>query len=103
MSVIRVDLRELEKTADAVDEYVISQRRNMRNIDKVVGSMASFWQGPDYAAFLNSWNSISKHNSDTRKTLTGLENYASALRRATVLYRDVQNKAKNRAASFCKY
>lgn len=103
MANISVNLLQIEETASMVDSYVYAKNKSLRNIDREIGSMAAFWQGPDYATFLNSWKNIRNNNSASLKSIRALENYASALRKSISIYRSAQNRAKNRAISLCKY
>lgn len=103
MANISVNLLQIAETADAVDSYILAKNKSLRNIDREIGSMAAFWQGPDYATFLNSWKNIRNRNSASQRSIKSLENYASALRKSVSIYRNTQNRAKNRAVSLCKY
>ncbi len=103
MANISVNLLQIAETADAVDAFIFAKNNSLRKIDREVGSMSAFWQGSDYATFLNSWNNIRNKNSASQRSVKSLENYASALRKSISIYRNAQNRAKNRAVSLCKY
>ena len=103
MANISVNLLQISETADAVDSYIVVKNNSLRNIDREIGAMAPFWQGYDYATFLNSWKNIRNRSSATQRSVRSLENYASALRKTISIYRNTQNRAKNRAVSLCKY
>jgi WXG100 family type VII secretion target len=96
---IKVNHREFETAADAIDKYIQNHNKNMAAADQEVKTLGSTWQGKDSMQFQNQWDKVSDHDSTSRNMTKALENYADFLRYAASQYKDAQSKAVNRANS----
>ncbi len=101
MAYIKVDHREFERTAAAIDNYIFQKEQKMKSIDKVVFDLNSAWNGPDYEQMKKQWLDIDSKNSTSDKLVKTLENYADSLRFAGNSYFDAQSRAINRANTLC--
>lgn len=103
MAYIKVEFDEIEKTALAVEEYVIIMKENMFDAKSTVNALSSNWKGADYAQFKRKWDLITHKNSTYGNMLKAFESYARFLRYAERQYKDTQRKVQFRAKSLPRY
>lgn len=94
---IRVDTDELSRSVVAVNKFVSVYGSEMNSISEGISGAVSFWQGEEYNAFCNQWNTLKSSSSVSGKTCRAMENYANYLNYAKQLYETAQQNAKNRA------
>jgi WXG100 family type VII secretion target len=96
---IKVNHREFESAADAIDTYVKNHNKNMDAARQEVKTLSATWQGKDSTQFQQQWDQVTEADSTSRNMTKALENYADFLRYAAGQYKDAQSKAVNRANS----
>ncbi len=99
---IQVDHRQLEKTAEAIDQYVQKHQYIMRQANNEVEELSNAWSGEDYVQFQMMWQNLSIEGSTSERMLSSLKNYAEYLRVASQKYKKAQSEAINRANRLCK-
>lgn len=102
MAYIRVDHRQLEKAASAIDTYVSKHKSNMQGIEQTLNGLGTSWQGADYQQLKTEWRQINAQDSTSGKMLKSLESYGKYLKYAQAQYKQAQSKAVNRANSLPK-
>ncbi|MBQ8611220.1 MAG: WXG100 family type VII secretion target [Oscillospiraceae bacterium] len=90
MAKIKVDYKELEKTADEVKSYIEAHRALMKEIDAEVSALGTEWQGEDYEHTKKEWAEMKGKESTSEKMLRELDSYEELLRYAAKRYRDAQ-------------
>lgn len=97
MAHIRVNRKQLERTASAIETYISKHKSRMGNIDGMVASLGTSWQGDDYTQLKKEWEQIEGANSTSDQMIKSLKNYADYLRFAGRKYKQAQNAAIDRA------
>lgn len=103
MANIKVDHSQLEKTAAAIDTYIVKHRNNMQAINQSVISLGASWRGSDYNQVHIEWQQINASDSTSGRMLKSLDNYADFLRFAANKYKSAQTNAINRANNLPRY
>jgi uncharacterized protein YukE len=103
MANIKVDHNELEKTVSSIDAYIKNHNNKMKNIDDMVTSLGTSWQGTDYDQLKTECQQMSASGSTSDQMLKSLDNYADFLRFAANKYKSAQANAINRANQLPRY
>ncbi len=98
MANIKVNHKQLEKSADEINSYIASHKSNMRKIDSEMTGLGSKWEGSDYQQVLVEWQKIKGEGSVSQELLKALEEYEDYLRFAANKYKKAQVDAVNRAS-----
>lgn len=103
MAYIKVDHKQLDHAAEAVETYITRQKRKMNEMNSSIQSMNSFWEGSDYRTFLQQWDLIRSNDSVSGRMIRSFQNYLDFLRFASKKYKDAQSNAVNRANRLPKF
>lgn len=99
MAVIQVNHQVLRNTAQAIDDYCETQRREMKELDSAVKQMLrSDWVGPDSREFGGKWEDVDAKDSVSVKFRDSLRDYSKALKASANAYQDAQETAYNLAS-----
>ena len=102
MAYIKVNINQLEQTAKAVDTYVRSHKQKINSMETTMANLGSGWKGPDYNQACAQLDKMTQDGSVSKKMLDSLCNYADSLRSAGKAYKDLRDRAINRAKTRCK-
>lgn len=102
MAYIKVNHKKMLDAAERIDDYIVRLDKNMNSIDSAMLALGGDWKGTDYQQVRKEWCEINSSGSTTDKMKTSLKNYASSIREAAKLYKEVQSRAINRAKTLCK-
>lgn len=103
MAYIKVDHSKFESAAVAVDKYTTLMKNKMRSSQGEVTTLASNWQGSDFAQFRLAFDKVDNVDSTHAQMLKSLESYAKYLRFASSKYKEAQARAVNRANSLPRW
>lgn len=103
MAYINVNHKKLETTAAVIDNYITKHKKNMKNIDREMDTLAAAWKGMDYEAVKKEWEEMQASGSTSAKMIKTLSSYADYLRMAKAKYVEAQSKAVNRAERLPKW
>jgi Uncharacterized protein conserved in bacteria len=96
---IEVDVREFERAASAVEQYIDRQKAMLRSANQTVAGLVAGWRGEDYRQFQSKWQELEERDSTHSQLQKSLEDYAHTLRSTAELYKKAQQNALNRAGS----
>ena len=101
---VKVNRRQLNSTANEVDNYVSLMKQKMTEAENEVNNtLLSAWSGLDASVFKKQWEKVKEEDSAYKKMLKALEIYAEELRYAEKQYRDAQIDAINRATGLPRW
>lgn len=102
MAYIKVNHKEFDRTAQAIDTYIANHKNSMKKMDGEVRALSAYWGGADYLQFCKEWNYINSTDSTSSKMIRAMDNYAQFLRFCGNTYKSAQSRAINRANSLPK-
>lgn len=103
MSKINVDHSQFSKAASEIEGHVSDVKKYIASTVINVDTLASSWEGSDYAAFRNKFDEMLSKDSTYDKYLKALEGYAKFLKFAGERYKKAQIDAYNKAKSLPKW
>ncbi len=103
MAYIKVDHSKFSAASTAVDTYVSNLKKNMKQAENEVDSMAAVWQGVDFTQFKMQWSKVTNNESTYYEMIKALDNYSKFLKYAAEKYKDAQAKAIDRANRLPKW
>ncbi len=98
MAYLKVNYKELENTANAIENYIKKHRQEMSAIDGTIISLESTYSGTDYNQLTKQWNDMNSKDSTSECMLNALDNYAQNLKYASSKYKEAQKNAVDRAS-----